>query len=81
MDSNEQTVRNLIASKAEIDADFDANADFRDGLGVDSLMLLEVIVAIEKHFKMRIPEARYREMKTLNAAVKVVQDVLGQSAS
>lgn len=40
-------------------------AQLREDLELDSLDGIDLVVAIEKHFKVRIPESDAREMQTL----------------
>ncbi len=41
-------------------------------LGIDSLMALSVVAAIEKQLKMNIPEKRLRSVKNIDDLVNVV---------
>jgi acyl carrier protein len=44
-----------------------------DELGLDSLMALEVMVAVDKKYKIDIPEEEFATIRTLNDAVEVVR--------
>jgi len=66
-------VRRLIAEVTERAAEeVSDTATFEDDLGVDSLMGLEVMVSIDKKFKIRIPEAEFAKIKNVDDAVEVV---------
>lgn len=71
----EQTLRNIVAKIAETSPDFDASADLRDALGVDSVRSLEIVFEIEKVLGVAVPEDRYAEVKTLNDIVKLVSSL------
>ncbi len=71
----EQTLRNIVAKIAETSPDFDANANLRDALGVDSVRSLEIVFEIEKALGVAVPEDRYAEVKTLNDIVKLVSSL------
>ena len=58
MDNQEKTLRDIIAKIAEVAADFPIDADFRDGLGLDSYRGLELVFELERVFKIKIPETR-----------------------
>jgi acyl carrier protein len=76
MENTEQVVRNLVAQKGEISPDFGIDASFVEDLQLDSLIFLEVVVAVEKHFGIRIPETRFKEITSLRTALNVVGEYL-----
>ena len=45
---------------------------FADDLGVDSLMAMEVMVTVDKKFKINIPEEEFAQIRTVNDAVSTV---------
>lgn len=49
---------------------------FVDDLGVDSLMAMEVMVTVDKKFKIDIPEEEFAKIKTVNDAVDIVMQYL-----
>jgi len=61
----EHDLVNLIAELAEIDpSEVSADRPLRD-LGVDSLMVLELVAFIEKRTRLEIPEAEIGKVRTL----------------
>lgn len=72
----DQIIRGLVAEKAEIDADFDGDALFNRDLGMDSLLALELITAIEKRLQIRIPEGDYPQLSSLNRTLGVIEQTL-----
>ena len=49
-------------------------------LGVDSLMAMEVMIAIDKKFKIDIPEEEFNHATNVNASVALVEKWLSQNA-
>ncbi|MDD4894461.1 MAG: acyl carrier protein [Candidatus Omnitrophica bacterium] len=70
-------IKELIATIIEKDASqIDPDARFIEDLGVDSMMALEILAAIEKKYKIVIPEERLPEFITLNATIKIAKEYL-----
>lgn len=67
----------IIAKVIEIEvAEITPDADFIDDLGVDSLKAIEITGAIEKAFKVIVPEEKIRDIRTLNQAVALTKQLL-----
>ncbi len=68
-----EEVKRLIAELTEREiSEITDTALFVDDLGVDSLMAIEVMVALDKRYKIDIPEAEFNKIKNVNDAVAVV---------
>ncbi len=68
-----EEVKRLIAELTEREPEEITDAAlFVDDLGVDSLMAIEVMVALDKRYKIDIPEAEFNQIKNVNDAVNVV---------
>ena len=66
-------VKRLIAQVTErVPEEVSDTALFENDLGVDSLMALEVMVSIDKKFKIRIPETEFAKIRNVDEAVEVV---------
>ncbi len=66
-------VKRLIAEVTERTAEeVSDTALFAEDLGVDSLMALEVMVSVDKKYKIHIPEEEFRKIKNVNDAVEIV---------
>ncbi len=66
-------VKKLIAELTERDpSEITDTAHFVDDLGVDSLMAIEAMVALDKRYKIDIPEAEFNQIKNVNDSVAVV---------
>ncbi len=70
-------IKELIATIIEKDASqIDPEARFIEDLGVDSMMALEILAAIEKKYKIVIPEERLPEFISLSATIKIAKEYL-----
>src|SRR5882672_11533414 len=66
-------VKRLIAEGKEREPEeITDTALFADELGVDSLMAMEVMVAVDKKYKINIPEDEFATIKNVNDTVAVV---------
>lgn len=75
-----QELKAIVAEIIEVD-DFNEEDNFITDLGVDSMLALEIVARIERRYHIRIPESRFTELQTLDAAVEVVSSLLQQVAS
>jgi acyl carrier protein len=66
-------IKELIASVTEREPEeIPDRASFADELGVDSLMAMEVMVSIDKKFKIDIPEEEFVKATNVDEAVEMV---------
>jgi acyl carrier protein len=76
-DEVRQEIRNLIAAVTERSPDeILDSASFTDELGVDSLMAMEMMVAVDKKFKIDVPEEEFMKAVTVDEAVATVRRYL-----
>ncbi|MHB8595617.1 MAG: acyl carrier protein [Ktedonobacteraceae bacterium] len=68
-------LKTLVGEIIELD-DFNDDDDFVTQLGVDSMLALEIVARIERRYRIRLPEESFAQMKTLNAVVGLVADIL-----
>ncbi len=67
-------IKRLIADVTEREPEeVTDTASFSEDLGVDSLMAMEVMVAVDKKFKIDIPEEEFGKIKNVLDAVAVVK--------
>ena len=72
-------IKRLIANVTEREPDeIPDDASFMDDLGVDSLMAMEVMIAVDKKFKIDIPEEEFNKAKNVNDSVSMVEHWLAQ---
>jgi acyl carrier protein len=75
-------VKNLVARVTEREPDeIPDDAHFMDQLGVDSLMAMEIMIAVDRKFGIDIPEEEFGKATNVNESVKMVQYWLGQRAT
>ncbi|MBI3895876.1 MAG: acyl carrier protein [Acidobacteria bacterium] len=74
-------VRQLVAEITEREPqEVSEKADFIEELGIDSLMAIEILVAVDKKYKIEIPEEEFGKIRNVYDAVEVVQRHLGGAA-
>lgn len=77
----DQEVRGVIAGIIEMKPDdIDADANLVKDLGMDSMMALEILAALERRFKIKIPEQELPKITTLGRAVDVTKKYVKQIA-
>lgn len=76
MSNMKEELRALIAEIAEKD-EIPDDVAFKD-LGIDSMMGVEIVAAIEKKYQVKIEDSELVEVTTLNASMALVQKKLGQ---
>lgn len=68
-----ESVKKLIAEIARMDADkIDESDGIRDDLGIDSLMAVEMLAAIEKRLGVVIDEAKAFDIVTVKDLIDLV---------
>ena len=70
-----EELRALIAEIAEKD-EIPDDVSFKD-LGIDSMMGVEIVAAIERKYQVKIEDAELALVTTLNASMALVQKKLG----
>ena len=70
-------LRELICEIAEIDA-LPEDTHFKD-LGIDSMMGVEIVAAIERKYQVKIDDAELQHITTLNKSCDLVSGKLERS--
>ena len=69
-----EKVRDIIVEQLNVDADeISLETSFIDGLGADSLDLVELIIALEEEFDMSIPEEDIDKISTVGDAIEYIE--------
>lgn len=71
----EEKLREIVARIGEIPKDFDAGANLRDELNIDSFRAVEIVFEIERAFKVQVPGQRYGEVETFSDMLKLVSSL------
>ena len=73
----EKELREIIARITEIDpATIKLESKFVDDLGMDSMMALEILAAMEKKYKIQVPEEKLSQLTNLKEAIKLTKAYL-----
>lgn len=81
-DEIRKEVKKLVAEITEREPEeISDTALFMDELGIDSLMAIEMLVAMTKRYKIEITEEEFGKIKNVNEAVEMVQRHLAQRAA
>ncbi len=73
-----EDLRALVAEISEIDTIPD-DATFKD-LGIDSMMGVEIVAAVERQYQIKIEDTELVDFKTLESAFELVVKKLAASA-
>ena len=75
-------VKNLVARVTEREtSEIPDDAHFMDQLGVDSLMAMEIMIAVDRKFGIDIPEEEFNKATNVNESVALVQHWLAQRSA
>ena len=75
----EQEIRKIVAEVIEKDPnEINPDAQFVEDLGMDSMMALEILAAIEKKYKVVIPEDMLPKFTTLNQTTTLVKQIINR---
>ena len=70
----ESIVRKLVAEILEVEPEsIDPEAQLVEDLGMDSMKALEILAAIEKRFRVKVPEDSLPKLTTLNRVIEVAK--------
>ncbi|MBE9569557.1 MAG: acyl carrier protein [Proteobacteria bacterium] len=68
-------IKKIVADVIEVEeSEFDGETRFADDLEVDSMIALEILVAIEKKYKIKIPEERLENITNLNETAALTKE-------
>jgi acyl carrier protein len=75
-----QQLREIIAEIAEVDPqEVTDDALFVEDLEIDSLMAMEILIAIEKRFGIEVAEEKLLEFRTLRQVMDVVDEYISSA--
>ena len=67
-------VKNIVVEQLGVsEADVQIDSTFIDGLGADSLDIVELIMAFEEEFEIEIPDDAAEKIKTVRDAVDYIE--------
>lgn len=68
----ESRVKQVISNLLQVQPDMASDASFIEDLGADSLDIVEMIMALEEHFNLSIPEEDAEKIQTVQDAINYV---------
>ncbi|MDD5019520.1 MAG: acyl carrier protein [Candidatus Omnitrophica bacterium] len=72
--SVQDEVLDIIATVIEKDkGEIPLDAHLIQDVGADSMMALEILAALEKKYRITIPEEKLKEMTTVNKIIRMVE--------
>ena len=73
--SIEQRVKEIIVEQLGVNADqVTPDAKFIEDLGADSLDTVELVMALEEHFDLQIPDEDAEKIVTVSDAIQYIKD-------
>ncbi len=77
MHTLKEELRALISEISEVEEISDT-VPFKE-LGIDSMMGVEIVAAIERRYKIKIEDRELEKVSTLDSSVRLVEDKLGRA--
>jgi len=72
----EKELKALISGIVEIEEEkITPTASFVEDLGMDSMMALEIMAAMEKKYKLKIPEENLTKMTNLTEVINIINQL------
>jgi acyl carrier protein len=73
-DEIRKNVKAMVAEIADVSVDeVGDTTKFGDDLGLDSLRAMELMVAVDRKYRIKIPEKEFVDIKNVDQAVAAVQ--------
>jgi len=79
MEEIKKEIKSALSAIMEIDAaEIDDEANLAEVLGLDSLQALELVVKLERKYKIEIPQEELRKFKNVNSVTEIVASYIAQ---
>ena len=73
----EKELREIVAEIVEVEpGEVTLDSDFVEALGMDSMQALEIMAAIEKKYKVQIPEDYLGKIRTLSGLMEITEKII-----
>jgi acyl carrier protein len=73
----ESELKGIISKIVELEPEkITLEASFVEDLGMDSMMALEILAAMEKKFRIQIPEDKLNKLKNLREAIELAREYI-----
>ena len=71
----ESKVKSIIAEQLNVnEAELKNESSFIDDLGADSLDIVELVMAMEEHFSVEIPDEAAEKIRTVGDAISYIKE-------
>ena len=71
-------ITEIICDQLDVEAsEVEAAKSFTDDLGADSLAIVELVLALEENFDIKIPDDEVDRIKTVGDAISYIQNARG----
>jgi acyl carrier protein len=78
MSDIESQVKEIIVEQLDVKPeDVDASKTFTEDLGADSLAIVELVLALEEKFEVKIPDDEVDKIKTVGDAIAYIKTHAG----
>ena len=75
-DNFEKEIAKMVSEILEIpETDLKPEADFANDLGVDSMKAIEIVAAVEKKYKVIVPEKDIPKIRSLKEVIEMVKSL------
>jgi len=75
----DKEIKSLVSKVIKIpEAKIDANAGLYAEFGVDSLLGVEILAALDKKYEINVPEEKIKSINTLNDIINLVRELLSK---
>lgn len=69
-----ETLKKIIAEEMDVEVEITADTKLRDDLEADSLALMEMVMAVEEEFEVKIEEEQLGNLETVGDLVKLIEE-------
>ena len=77
-DLEKEIIKTLAGVTGRDPEEFKPEASFYDDLGVDSIKAIEIVVAMERQYKIKIRDEQVPKIATVKQAVEIVRNALNK---
>jgi len=80
-DNFEKEVKEMLSGMTGFESEeIGLDMEFVKDLGIDSLKIIEIATAIEKTYKVTVPDRQLMQLRTVREAVRLIQELLAKKA-
>ena len=76
-----QTLEIIVKERSGLRSAVPPDARFKEDLEIDSLLVVDIVIDIEKRFGISLPDAEIASVSTLNTATALIVRLLAESAT